>query len=35
MQQQDYLDAFDYAASLSDVDGDRIAYWGTSFSGET
>jgi hypothetical protein len=33
MQQQDYLDAFDYAASLPDVDGDRIAYWGTSFSG--
>jgi fermentation-respiration switch protein FrsA (DUF1100 family) len=33
MQQQDYLDAFDYAASLADVDGDRIAYWGSSFSG--
>jgi fermentation-respiration switch protein FrsA (DUF1100 family) len=33
MQQQDYLDAFDYAASLPDVDGDRIAYWGSSFSG--
>jgi dienelactone hydrolase len=33
MQQQDYLDAFDYAASIPDVDGDRIAYWGTSFSG--
>jgi fermentation-respiration switch protein FrsA (DUF1100 family) len=33
MQQQDYLDAFDYAASQPDIDGDRIAYWGTSFSG--
>jgi fermentation-respiration switch protein FrsA (DUF1100 family) len=33
MQQQDYLDAFDYAASLPDVDGERIAYWGSSFSG--
>jgi fermentation-respiration switch protein FrsA (DUF1100 family) len=33
MQQQDYLDVFDYAASIPDVDGDRIAYWGTSFSG--
>ena len=33
MQQQDYLDAFDYAASIPEVDGNRIAYWGTSFSG--
>jgi fermentation-respiration switch protein FrsA (DUF1100 family) len=33
MQQQDYLDAFDYAASQPDVDGERIAYWGSSFSG--
>jgi dienelactone hydrolase len=33
MQQQDYFDAFDYSASLPDIDGDRIAYWGTSFSG--
>ncbi|RFU30920.1 hypothetical protein B7463_g5401, partial [Scytalidium lignicola] len=31
--QDDYLDAFDYAASLPEVDSERIAYWGSSFSG--
>ncbi|KAH8801445.1 Alpha/Beta hydrolase protein [Xylogone sp. PMI_703] len=33
LAQDDYLDAFDYAASLPEVDPERIAYWGTSFSG--
>ncbi|RFU31758.1 hypothetical protein B7463_g4601, partial [Scytalidium lignicola] len=32
-QHQDYIDAFDYAASREDVDENRIAYWGTSYSG--
>ncbi|KAK5991838.1 Thiohydrolase [Cladobotryum mycophilum] len=31
--QDDYLDAFDYVASLSEVDPERIVYWGSSFSG--
>ncbi|KAH8800315.1 Alpha/Beta hydrolase protein [Xylogone sp. PMI_703] len=31
--QDDYLDAFNYAASLPEVDPERIAYWGSSYSG--
>lgn len=31
--QDDYLDAFNYAASLPEVDSERIAYWGSSYSG--
>ncbi|PTB61740.1 alpha/beta-hydrolase [Trichoderma citrinoviride] len=31
--QDDYVDAFDYAASLPDVDPERIAFWGVSLSG--
>ncbi|KAM0251474.1 hypothetical protein ACHAQJ_008183 [Trichoderma viride] len=31
--QDDYIDAFDYAASLSEVDPERIVYWGSSYSG--
>jgi pimeloyl-ACP methyl ester carboxylesterase len=31
--QDDYIDAFDYVTSLSEVDPERIVYWGTSFSG--
>ncbi|KAF2703484.1 alpha/beta-hydrolase [Pleomassaria siparia CBS 279.74] len=34
-QVRDYLDAFDYAASLPDVDSSKIVYWGTSMSGGT
>lgn len=29
----DYYDAFDYAASLPDVDSSKIVYWGSSLSG--
>ncbi|KAL9470831.1 hypothetical protein ACSS6W_008772 [Trichoderma asperelloides] len=31
--QDDYIDAFDYAASLPQVDSQRIVYWGSSYSG--
>lgn len=31
--QDDYMEAFDYAISLPEVDPERIVYWGTSFSG--
>ncbi|KAH7026754.1 alpha/beta superfamily hydrolase [Macrophomina phaseolina] len=33
LQQADYYDAFNYAATLSCVDKDNIVYWGSSFSG--
>ncbi|KAJ3454834.1 hypothetical protein MRS44_013434 [Fusarium solani] len=33
LQQTDYFDAFNYAITLPCVDGDRIIYWGSSFSG--
>lgn len=33
LQQTDYHDAFNYAVTLPGVDPERIAYWGTSFSG--
>lgn len=29
----DYYDAFDYAASLPDVDSSKVVYWGSSLSG--
>lgn len=32
-QQDDYIDAFDYAASLSEVDPERIVFWGASLAG--
>ncbi|PTB78910.1 alpha/beta-hydrolase [Trichoderma longibrachiatum ATCC 18648] len=31
--QDDYVDAFDYAASLPEVDPERIVFWGVSLSG--
>ncbi|KAK1244242.1 hypothetical protein MKX08_002380 [Trichoderma sp. CBMAI-0020] len=31
--QDDYIEAFDYAASLPQVDAERIVFWGTSYSG--
>ncbi|KAL7941889.1 alpha/beta-hydrolase [Trichoderma barbatum] len=31
--QDDYIDAFDYAASLSEVDSERIVFWGISLAG--
>ncbi|KAL7896888.1 Alpha/Beta hydrolase protein [Trichoderma sp. TUCIM 5745] len=31
--QDDYIEAFDYVASLPQVDSERIVYWGTSYSG--
>ncbi|RFU76084.1 hypothetical protein TARUN_6156 [Trichoderma arundinaceum] len=31
--QDDYIDAFDYAVSLPEVDAERIIYWGSSYSG--
>ncbi|KAJ5126430.1 Alpha/Beta hydrolase protein [Penicillium atrosanguineum] len=33
LQQTDLYDAFNYAVNLPGVDPERIAYWGTSFSG--
>lgn len=33
LQTRDYLDAFNYACSLPDVDPTKIVYWGTSMSG--
>ncbi|KAH6695699.1 alpha/beta superfamily hydrolase [Plectosphaerella plurivora] len=33
LQQTDYFDAFNYAATLSHVDKNKIVYWGSSFSG--
>lgn len=33
LQQTDYHDAFNYAITLPGVDPERIAFWGTSFSG--
>ncbi|KAB8076554.1 Alpha/Beta hydrolase protein [Aspergillus leporis] len=33
LQQTDLYDAFNYAVTLPGVDPERIAYWGTSFSG--
>ncbi|KAE8395652.1 Alpha/Beta hydrolase protein [Aspergillus alliaceus] len=33
LQQTDLYDAFNYTVTLPGVDPDRIAYWGTSFSG--
>lgn len=33
LQARDYSDAFDYAASLPDVDPFKIVFWGTSMSG--
>ncbi|KAJ6780699.1 hypothetical protein PWT90_09069 [Aphanocladium album] len=33
LQQTDYYDAFNYAITLPGVNPDRMAYWGTSFSG--
>lgn len=32
-QVKDYYDAFDYAASLPEVDASKIVYWGSSLSG--
>ncbi|KAF7960794.1 hypothetical protein EAE96_000467 [Botrytis aclada] len=32
-QARDYSDAFDFAASLKDVDKSKIVYWGSSMSG--
>jgi fermentation-respiration switch protein FrsA (DUF1100 family) len=34
-QARDYFQAFNYAASLSEVDQTKIVYWGTSMSGGT
>lgn len=34
-QSRDYFHAFDYAASLEEVDETKIVYWGTSMSGGT
>ncbi|KAL6808581.1 Alpha/Beta hydrolase protein [Trichoderma camerunense] len=31
--QDDYLDAFNYVTSLQEVDSNRVAYWGSSYSG--
>ncbi|KAF5603997.1 alpha beta superfamily hydrolase [Fusarium pseudocircinatum] len=33
LQQADYYDAFNFAATLPCVDKDKIVYWGSSFSG--
>lgn len=33
LQQTDLYDAFNYAVNLPGIDPERIAYWGTSFSG--
>lgn len=33
LQTRDYLDAFNYACSLPDVDPARVVYWGSSMSG--
>ncbi|KAK2043974.1 alpha/beta-hydrolase [Colletotrichum somersetense] len=33
MQARDYVDAFNYAAALPEVDREKIVYWGTSMSG--
>ncbi|KAK2024893.1 alpha/beta-hydrolase [Colletotrichum zoysiae] len=33
MQARDYVDAFNYAAALPEVDLEKIVYWGTSMSG--
>jgi hypothetical protein len=33
MQMRDYFDAFNYAATLPEVDPKKIVYWGTSMSG--
>ncbi|EXA51264.1 hypothetical protein FOQG_10825 [Fusarium oxysporum f. sp. raphani 54005] len=33
LQQADYYDAFNFAASIPCVDKDKIVYWGSSFSG--
>ncbi|KAH6949130.1 alpha/beta superfamily hydrolase [Fusarium avenaceum] len=33
LQQADYYDAFNYAATIPCVDKDKIVYWGSSFSG--
>lgn len=35
LQTRDYSDAFDFAASLPDVDASKVVYWGTSMSGGT
>lgn len=35
LQARDYWSAFDYAASLPEVDETKIVYWGTSMSGGT
>ncbi|KAG9229951.1 alpha/beta superfamily hydrolase [Amylocarpus encephaloides] len=32
-QVRDYFDAFDFASAQPEVDGARVAYWGTSLSG--
>lgn len=32
-QSRDYLDAFNFAAALPDVDPTKIVYWGSSLSG--
>ncbi|KAK5994650.1 Thiohydrolase [Cladobotryum mycophilum] len=31
--QDDYLDVYDFAATLPEVDAERMAYWGSSYSG--
>ncbi|KAH7036033.1 Alpha/Beta hydrolase protein [Microdochium trichocladiopsis] len=33
LQTRDYFDAFNYAATLPEVDPKKIVYWGSSFSG--
>jgi cephalosporin-C deacetylase-like acetyl esterase len=33
LQTRDYLDAFDFASALPDVDPVRIIFWGSSMSG--
>lgn len=35
LQSRDYFDAFNYAATLPEVDARKIAYWGSSMSGGT
>ncbi|KAL8377933.1 hypothetical protein RB595_008561 [Gaeumannomyces hyphopodioides] len=35
LQSRDYLDAFNYAANLPEVDAGKVAYWGSSMSGGT
>lgn len=33
LQTHDYIDAFDFVSTLSDVDPERIVFWGSSMSG--